>query len=68
MALYSETYGLPYAGGWMEQPAGDMERMSICLGAYRDVKDFRGIAPGTGAQWQLKNPDKWETVKEYLGL
>ena len=66
--MMTEKHGMPNAGGWLDQEAGLLERQEICVEAYQAYADFKRIEPGTGADWQRRNPHKWAIVADYLGL
>lgn len=68
MAWMSKRHGLPRAGGWLDQDAGDLERMDIAADAYQAYYEFKYMPAGSGANWQLANPGKWEIVQDILGL
>jgi hypothetical protein len=53
----TERWGLPYAGGWMNQPAGMLDRMSAARGAYEAVKQYQTVGAGERAQWKTHNPE-----------
>ena len=59
---------LPDEGGRRDQEPGRVERMNLHLDAYRAIHEYRNIKPGTGADWQQKNPDKFAYLAEYEGL
>ena len=64
----NRRYGMPRAGGWMDQDAGDLERAGIAEDAYVAYADFKRIPAGGGAAWQRANPGRWAIVEDVLGL
>jgi len=52
-------YGLPYAGGWMKQPAGLLDRMTYAGRVYQAVREYRehGSEAGKAAQWRKDHPE-----------
>lgn len=47
-------YGLPYGGGWMEQPAGLLDRISEVGSTYEALREYRqnGTQAGQAAKWR----------------
>ena len=52
-----ERWGLPYAGGWMDQPAGMLDRANVLMNVYRSFKSF-AAARYYGA-WAHQNPEHY---------
>lgn len=51
----TRRYGLPYAGGWMDQPAGLVDKMAL-VGLLYDAKVARMNVPaGEVAKWKNSN-------------
>ena len=61
----TDQYGLPFAGGWMDQPAGLVGKMTAARNMYEAVKGWRESGPKM-AYWAEKNPQAWKLVQEYL--
>jgi hypothetical protein len=62
------TGALPRAGGVLDQEPGQLRRMAIAHDAYRVWVEYMSIVPGTGAEWQRRNPGMWKIVEEIEGL
>lgn len=62
----TDLYGLPYAGGWLDQPAGLLGRMEAAKITVQAVRSWREAA-NWGA-WKAKNKHLWKIVSDYLEL
>lgn len=58
------AFGLPHAGGWMEQPAGLVDRIRQVGWVYESFKARRAIESGGLAKWKKENPAMARTVKQ----
>lgn len=47
-------HGMPYSGGWMEQPAGMMNRAMTALNVYENYTSWY-VADRT--RWEARNPE-----------
>ena len=56
----SEKWGLPYGDGWMNQPVGMVERMTVAGNTWNAVKDYRKAR--MAANWAVDNPEAWQIV------
>ena len=65
-AWVSQKWGLPYSGGWKQQPVGMFEKMTTALHVYESVKRWR--ASKNWAKWARENPDAYEIVKFVMKL
>lgn len=66
MAFKIEAHGMPYAGGWLEQPAGMLNRATTALNVYQFNKSWY-VAPSR-SEWQALNPEGALIVGEALKL
>ena len=60
-------YGLPYRGGWMEQPLKLLNQMNAAEQVYRAVKMFNS----PGVRWgdfPNQHPYQWGIVKTVMQL
>ena len=65
-ARISLQWGLPYAGGWKDQPAPHFEKMRLALATYNAVISWRKAK--NWGEWRKKNPDQWKLIKKLLQL
>jgi hypothetical protein len=61
----TEEYGLPYTGGWMEQPAGLLDRIRLIGKIYYAVTSRRQADPVKLADWKRNHPD-YNRIIRYL--
>lgn len=65
-AFKTEKYGLPLAGGWLEQPFAFMLRLSYAYAVYVAVRSWRN-----SSAWKTfkdEHPGRWELVAQVLKL
>jgi len=59
-ALRSERWGLPSGGGWLDEHAGLVDRMTAALNVYQA---FRAYADRKDeASFSMQNPGAWRLV------
>lgn len=56
-------WGLPLTGGWLEQPAGLVDRMEHALRVWEVLDEYRRLAPGSVYQWIAGHAAEWELVQ-----
>lgn len=66
IAFKIESHGLPYSGGWMEQPAGMLDRAITALNVYHCYKSW--FTAKSRNEWQRQNPEGALIVGEALNL
>lgn len=65
----TRRWGLPYAGGWMEQPAGWLDRMEKCAVAFQAMRGYQeASAKQELAKWRKKNPEFSQVVDQVNAL
>lgn len=53
----TQQWGLPYAGGWMEQPAGLLKRYRDAAWYFDAWRSWLQVEAGQMAEWKQKHPD-----------
>lgn len=59
-----QAYGLPHAGGWMDQPAGLLDQMRQAGWVYESFRSRAKVKAGELAKWKQTNPGMARTVKQ----
>jgi len=59
-AWRAERYGSPFAGGWMDWPAGFIEKMNYCSTIYNAIKYYQSTNKPP------PSPDGEKTIGLYL--
>lgn len=66
-AFRAREWGLPEAGGRLDQPAGLVMRMSYALNVYEHWSGYlRAEAQGRGTQWKNADPQRARFVNDIL--
>lgn len=68
MAWRVERWGDPWQGGWMEWPAGLVQRMDTALNVYNLLHSAQSIPSGGAAKWATANPAAWDSLHNILKL
>ena len=59
-AFLCKQWGLPKAGGLDDQPAGLVDKMTVCLNVYHAMRSF-GVGRADFATWAQTNPEYMDT-------
>lgn len=57
---------MPESGGWLNQPAGLLDKMSVVGAAYKAIKEFYA-APNL-AKWSNANPGAMQTATAIINM
>lgn len=63
-AWRSAAWGLPGGRGWLNEPAGLVDRMTAALNTYNAVSSYRQRKPGSEGDWAAAHPVYWKIVQE----
>lgn len=66
MAWRVRRWGAPYADGWMDWPAGLVDKMAIAENVYNACLSYRNVPAGGGVAWTQRNPQAWQIVSKIL--
>lgn len=66
MYLLIKQFGDPYGGGWMNWPAGTMERMRLVRNVYEAYRGW--LNASNKAAWTTANPVSWEIVSDIISM
>ncbi len=59
-------WGSPYGGGWMEWPAGLIDRVTIAENIYQACASYKNAPAGRSVAWTQQNPQAWQIVSAIL--
>jgi hypothetical protein len=62
-AWRSEKWGLPNGRGWLNEPAGLVDRMSQALSVYSAAMLYETRKPGHEGEWARSHPEEWKVIQ-----
>jgi hypothetical protein len=62
-ALRTRRWGLPEAGGWLDQEAGWLDKMSLALQVYDAITEYARVPAEKKYDWIAKHPDEYAIVQ-----
>lgn len=69
MAWRIQQWGDPYGKGWMEWPAGQIDRITAALNVYQAQAAYQQAAGrGDSAGWAASNAAAWDIVAKIIEL
>ena len=68
MASRIEMWGAPWAGGWMNWPAGKIKRLTIARVVTDALTSAARVKPGQWTNWEESHPGYAKTFDDILEL
>ena len=69
MAWRIERWGDPWGGGWMDWPAGMIDKITAAQNVYNAQKAYQSAASaGNTADWTKNNATAWKIVSDIMAL
>ena len=62
-ALRTRQWGLPEAGGWKDQVAGLLDKMTVCLRVYDALTAYRSVSASEQYEWIARHPTEYAIVQ-----
>lgn len=63
-----ELWGSPWAGGWLEWPAGKIKRLTVAKVVTDALHSSSNVKPGQWAKWEENHPGYAKTYDDILSL
>ena len=62
-AWQTRRFGLPFGGGWLDQPAGLLERMEQAARAYDTLREYLAVKAIDLGRWIRDHPRQWQYIQ-----
>jgi hypothetical protein len=68
MASRINKWGDPWGGGWMDWPAGLVNRLTVAENITNAMRSAGRAKPGKFGEWEKSNPHEAKIYHEMIGL
>ena len=68
MSSRIEMWGAPWAGGWMNWPAGKIKRLTIAKVVTEAMRSASNVKPGEWGVWEENHPGYAKTYDDIMML